>query len=80
MPPTDPEDTRDWVLHHDTALMVLRKPAGLLSVPGRGEHKHDSLATRCQAIAPDARVVHRLDMATSGLMAMARGVGYRAPG
>lgn len=49
------------------------KPAGLLSVPGRGPDKQDSLASRAQAAYPDARVVHRLDMATSGLLLMARG-------
>ena len=63
------------VLHADDALLVLDKPAGLLSVPGRGPDKQDCLASRAQAHYPDARVVHRLDMATSGLMLMARGAG-----
>lgn len=53
--------------------MVVDKPAGLLSVPGRGEDKQDCLARRVQAVWPDARVVHRLDMATSGVWLMARG-------
>ncbi|MCB2027954.1 MAG: hypothetical protein KDH18_04250, partial [Rhodoferax sp.] len=61
------------VLHADADLLVLDKPAGLLSVPGRGEDKHDCLSTRVQQQFPDARIVHRLDMATSGLMLMARG-------
>jgi len=61
------------VLHADAGLLVLDKPAGLLSVPGRGEDKCDCLSTRAQRQYPDARVVHRLDMATSGLMLMARG-------
>jgi len=61
------------VLHADSALLVLDKPAGLLSVPGRGEDKQDCLSARVQAIYPDALIVHRLDMATSGLMVMARG-------
>lgn len=61
------------VLYADEALLVLDKPAGLLSVPGRGEDKQDCLSTRAQAHYPDALVVHRLDMATSGLMVMARG-------
>jgi tRNA pseudouridine32 synthase/23S rRNA pseudouridine746 synthase len=61
------------VLYADDALVVLEKPAGLLSVPGRGEGKLDCLSTRVQAVYADALVVHRLDMATSGLMLMARG-------
>lgn len=62
------------VLFADAALVALDKPAGLLSVPGRGASKQDCLATRAQALFPDALVVHRLDMATSGVMLMARGV------
>jgi tRNA pseudouridine32 synthase/23S rRNA pseudouridine746 synthase len=62
------------VLYADEALLVLDKPAGLLSVPGRGEDKQDCLSARAQAQYPDALVVHRLDMGTSGLMVMARGV------
>ena len=61
------------VLYIDEALIVLDKPSGLLSVPGRGPANADSLATRVQAEYPDARIVHRLDMATSGLIVMARG-------
>ncbi len=61
------------VIHADSALLVLDKPAGLLSVPGRGEDKQDCLSARAQAIYPDALIVHRLDMATSGVMLMARG-------
>ncbi len=52
---------------------MVNKPAGLLSVPGRGAGKQDSLATRVQAEFSDALVVHRLDMATSGLLVFARG-------
>ena len=62
------------VLFEDACLLVLDKPDGLLSVPGRGEDKQDCLSARAQAIYPDALVVHRLDMATSGLMLMARGI------
>ncbi|WP_119154482.1 RluA family pseudouridine synthase [Caldimonas tepidiphila] len=69
-PPTEPPLE---LLHADEALLVLVKPAGLLAVPGRGEDKQDCLAARAQACFPDARVVHRLDMSTSGLMLMARG-------
>lgn len=61
------------VLYADDALLVLDKPAGLLCVPGRGPDKQDCLATRAQALYPDALVVHRLDMATSGLVLMGRG-------
>ncbi|MDB5893230.1 MAG: pseudouridine synthase, partial [Rhodoferax sp.] len=63
----DPE-----VVYEDAALIVLRKPAGLLAVPGRGADKQDCLSLRAQRRHPDALVVHRLDMATSGLMLMAR--------
>lgn len=55
-------------------VLVLDKPAGLLSVPGRGSDKADCLAARVQAVWPEALVVHRLDQATSGLMLMARGL------
>jgi tRNA pseudouridine32 synthase/23S rRNA pseudouridine746 synthase len=61
------------VLHADGHLLVLDKPAGLLSVPGRGADKADCLSARAQALYPDALIVHRLDMATSGLLLMARG-------
>lgn len=62
------------VVYADTALLVLEKPSGLLSVPGRGEDKQDCLSARAQHLYPDALIVHRLDMATSGLMVMARGI------
>ncbi len=61
------------VLHADAAVLVLEKPAGMLSVPGRGADKQDCLSRRIQQQYPDALIVHRLDMATSGLMLMARG-------
>ena len=54
-------------------MLVLNKPDGLLSVPGRGPDKQDCLSERARQIYPDALVVHRLDMATSGLMLLARG-------
>ena len=60
------------ILYADESLLVLEKPAGLLSVPGRGEDKQDCLSARVQNLYPDARVVHRLDMATSGVMILAR--------
>ena len=64
-------------LHADDALLVLEKPAGLLSVPGRGAEKQDCLASRARRQWPDALVVHRLDMATSGLMLFARGAAMQ---
>lgn len=60
-------------LHADDAVLVFDKPSGLLAVPGRGADKQDCLSERARARYPDALVVHRLDMATSGLMLMARG-------
>lgn len=65
------------VVFSDAHLLVLNKPSGLLAVPGRGEDKQDCLSARVQAHYPDALVVHRLDMATSGLMLMARGIGVQ---
>ena len=62
------------VLYEDEAMLVLEKPAGLLSVPGRGEDKQDCLSARAQRLYPGALIVHRLDMATSGLMILARGL------
>lgn len=68
-----PCSTDITVLHQDDSLLVLNKPAGLLSVPGRGPDKQDCLSARVQRQFPDALIVHRLDMATSGLLLMARG-------
>jgi tRNA pseudouridine32 synthase/23S rRNA pseudouridine746 synthase len=65
------------LLHADDSLLVLCKPAGLLSVPGRGEAGRDCLAARVQAEFADALVVHRLDQATSGLMLFARGAAMQ---
>ena len=61
------------VVFADEHMLVLDKPSGLLSVPGRGADKQDCLAARTRHLYPDALVVHRLDMATSGLFLMARG-------
>ena len=61
------------ILYADDALIVADKPAGLLSVPARGEERQDCLAVRVQALYRDALIVHRLDMATSGLILLARG-------
>jgi tRNA pseudouridine32 synthase/23S rRNA pseudouridine746 synthase len=59
------------IVHVDDRLVVIDKPAGLLSVPGRTEP--DCASARVQALYPDAFVVHRLDQATSGLLLFARG-------
>jgi len=64
-------------VHEDDHLLVLEKPAGLLCVPGRGTDKQDCLSARALRQWPDALVVHRLDMATSGLVLMARGIGMQ---
>lgn len=77
--PSDSPGTTDTttsdidLLHVDEALIVVRKPPGLLSVPGRGPERADCVSARVQRHLPDAMVVHRLDMATSGLLLMARG-------
>ncbi|MDR0219549.1 MAG: bifunctional tRNA pseudouridine(32) synthase/23S rRNA pseudouridine(746) synthase RluA [Enterobacteriaceae bacterium] len=67
-PPTEP-----WlhVLYQDEHIMVVNKPSGLLSVPGKAEEHKDSIMTRIQAEFPAAESVHRLDMATSGVMVVA---------
>jgi tRNA pseudouridine32 synthase/23S rRNA pseudouridine746 synthase len=52
----------------DANLLVLEKPSGLLSVPGRGPDLQDCLSSRIQTRFPTAVVVHRLDRDTSGLM------------
>lgn len=59
------------VVHVDGRMVVVDKPAGLLSVPGRTEP--DCASARVQALYHDALVVHRLDQATSGLLLFARG-------
>jgi tRNA pseudouridine32 synthase / 23S rRNA pseudouridine746 synthase len=64
----------EGLVYVDEHLLVLDKPAGLLAVPGRGEDKQDCLSARAQRLWPDALVVHRLDMATSGLFLMGRGL------
>jgi tRNA pseudouridine32 synthase/23S rRNA pseudouridine746 synthase len=60
--------------YSDESLLVVNKPAGLLAVPGRGADKQDCLSARLRQQFPDALVVHRLDMSTSGLMVFARGI------
>ncbi len=73
LPYTPPPDIGLVLLHADAHLLIFDKPAGLLSVPGRGTDKADCMASRVQLRYADALVVHRLDMETSGLFLMARG-------
>ena len=62
----------DINIHYaDDAVVVVNKPSGLLSVPGRGADKQDCVVRRVQQTFPTARIVHRLDCATSGLMVLA---------
>ncbi|MEO0765042.1 MAG: RluA family pseudouridine synthase [Pseudomonadota bacterium] len=63
-PPSDPLD----VLHEDAEMLVVSKPSGLLSVPGKGEHLSDCLIARVRTVWPHALLVHRLDRDTSGVM------------
>ncbi len=63
-----PPDVPLAVLHADHEIVVLDKPAGLLSVPGKGPDLADCLLTRVQDAFPDALLVHRLDRDTSGVM------------
>ncbi|WP_229145917.1 RluA family pseudouridine synthase [Alcanivorax sp. 1008] len=61
------------VLYQDDWLVIVNKPAFLLSVPGRGPLKQDSVQSRLAAQFDDIRLIHRLDLDTSGLMVFARG-------
>ncbi len=71
--------TKAWrLLHQDESMLVVEKPAGLLAVPGRGEAGLHNLSALVQAQFADALVVHRLDMATSGLMLFARGAAAQS--
>lgn len=58
-------------LHRDDDLLIVSKPAGLLSVPGRHPDNKDCLISRINQDYPNASIVHRLDMSTSGLMIVA---------
>lgn len=67
-PPTGPL----VFLHQDEAVLVLDKPPGLLSVPGKTEGRSDCLQTRLRAAHPESLLVHRLDCDTSGVIIFAR--------
>ncbi len=66
-PPQDPL----VILHEDTQVLLVDKPSGLLSVPGKGPELADCLLARVQGVFPDALLVHRLDRDTSGVMIFA---------
>lgn len=66
-PPQDPLD----ILHDDHEVILVNKPSGLLSVPGKGPDLTDCLIARVQAAFPTALLVHRLDRDTSGVMIFA---------
>lgn len=59
------------IVYQDEDILVLNKPSGLLTVPGKAPEHRDSLEYRVRLVWPLARIVHRLDMATSGLVVMA---------
>ena len=66
-PPQNPLD----ILYVDDQVLVVNKPAGLLSVPGKGPEKADCLIARLLALHPQVLLVHRLDTDTSGVMVFA---------
>jgi tRNA pseudouridine32 synthase / 23S rRNA pseudouridine746 synthase len=67
-PPQDPP----VILHDDDHIVIVDKPAGLLSVPGRGADRADCLIDRLRSEFIDILLVHRLDLDTSGVMVFAR--------
>ncbi len=62
------------ILYQDEAILILNKPSGLLTVPGKAPEHQDCLERRVQRVYPEARIVHRLDMSTSGIVVMALGL------
>jgi len=74
---TPPPGCGTDLIYQDASLLAVNKPAGLLAVPGRGVDKQDSFSVRIRKEFPDALTVHRLDMATSGLMLFARGAAMQ---
>ncbi|MCY7294264.1 pseudouridine synthase [Alteromonas sp. a30] len=69
-PPTRPYLN---ILYQDDCILVLDKPSGLLTVPGKALEHRDSVQLRATRVFPEARIIHRLDMATSGLLVMGFG-------
>lgn len=72
LPSTQFQFDSSWIIYTDDHLIVANKPSGLLSVPGRGADKQECLLSHLLIDFPDAKIVHRLDMDTSGLMVVAR--------
>lgn len=66
-----PTQEQPRVIHADHQILVVDKPAGLLSVPGRGDERADCLIERLRGAFPTVLLVHRLDMDTSGVMVFA---------
>ena len=60
------------IIYQDEFIVAFDKPSGLLSVPGIGPEKADCLVSRAQKVLPEARIVHRLDRDTSGVIVLAR--------
>ncbi len=60
------------ILFSDNEIIIVDKAPGILSVPGRGPEKLDSVSHRLSLQFPEVHIVHRLDMATSGIMVFAR--------
>ena len=67
-PPMNPYLT---ILFQDDDLLIVNKPSELLTVPGKDPKHADSLINRVNRVFPTARIVHRLDMATSGILCLA---------
>lgn len=59
------------IVYQDDDILVVNKPSGLLTVPGKAPEHSDSVINRVNVVFPNARIVHRLDMATSGLLILA---------
>ncbi len=68
---TPPPDEGLEILYIDKTLIIINKPSGLLSVPGRGQDKQDCVVSRVQKEYSTALIVHRLDMSTSGILVLA---------
>lgn len=66
-----PTSEQPRILHDDDQILIVDKPAGLLSVPGRGEDRADCLIARLRVAFPTVLLVHRLDLDTSGVMVFA---------
>ena len=69
--PSDPNFLDQYTVFSDNDILILNKPAGLLSIPGKGQALADSVISRLQNICSNILLVHRLDRDTSGLMVFA---------